>query len=106
MPETRAQSIIELARAVEGGEVDLSSAADPEQVVQALQRIRGLGPWTAQYVAMRVSRWPDAFVAGDLAVQKAMHVSNARAAELHARVWQPWRAYAVMHLWGSLAQGG
>jgi AraC family transcriptional regulator of adaptative response / DNA-3-methyladenine glycosylase II len=106
MPTMRARSVIELACAVAAGGIDLSSTGDPEQVGQALQKIRGLGPWTAQYVAMRVSRWPDAFVAGDLAVQKAMRVTSARAAEQSARAWQPWRAYAVMHLWSSLATGG
>jgi AraC family transcriptional regulator of adaptative response / DNA-3-methyladenine glycosylase II len=103
IPEARARTIIELARAVAEGRIDLENGVGPEQAIGELESIPGIGPWTAHYLAMRVLRWPNAFPAGDLAVRKALGVSTARAALQRAEAWQPWRAYAVMHLWNSLS---
>ncbi|HWL88796.1 MAG TPA: 3-methyladenine DNA glycosylase 2, partial [Polyangiaceae bacterium] len=64
------------------------------------------GNWTAQYMAMRVLGWPDAFPASDLGVRKALGGAPESAVLAMAESWRPWRAYAVMHLWTSLAQGG
>ena len=58
----------------------------------------GIGPWTAEYVAMRVARDPDAFPASDWAVRKVLG-SNERCALHRAERWRTWRSYAVMHLW-------
>jgi AraC family transcriptional regulator of adaptative response / DNA-3-methyladenine glycosylase II len=59
----------------------------------------GIGDWTAQYIAMRALRWPDAFPAGDVALQKALgvqHLKNAaREAAAASQAWRPWRSYAV-----------
>ena len=85
------------------GHIDLSGTASPETSIAALQGLRGIGPWTAHYLAMRALRWPDAFVAGDLGVRKALGVTSSRAAEERAEPWRPWRAYAVMLLWSSLS---
>ena len=63
--------------------------------------IPGLGPWTAEYAAMRVGRDPDAFPDSDWGVVKALNLKGA-AARRWAEPCRPWRAYAVMHLWGSL----
>lgn len=101
LPAARARTIVALARTVVEGRVDLSSSADPEATIDALLGVPGIGPWTAHYVALRALRWPDAFPAGDLCVQKALNVSTARGAEDRARPWRPWRAYGVMHLWSS-----
>jgi AraC family transcriptional regulator of adaptative response / DNA-3-methyladenine glycosylase II len=106
MPAARAQTLIALARAVEAGELELSSRADPEATMQALQAIPGIGPWTACYLAMRALRWPDAFPGGDLVVRKALSVSTTKAAEARANALRPFRAYAVMHLWRSYMAGG
>lgn len=106
LPEMRARTILGFARAVAEQRIDLSSAIDPEHFVIALQKLPGIGPWTAHYLAMRVLRWPNAFPASDLALRKALRVQTANAAEKRAHLWQPWRAYAVMHLWNSLSQGG
>jgi AraC family transcriptional regulator of adaptative response / DNA-3-methyladenine glycosylase II len=99
LPEARARTIASLARAVAEDRVDLQPDADPASTVAALVELPGIGPWTAQYVAMRALRWPDAFPAGDLAVKKALGATSAKQAEALAERWRPWRAYAVMHLW-------
>jgi AraC family transcriptional regulator of adaptative response / DNA-3-methyladenine glycosylase II len=91
---------VALARAVADGTVDLS-AGDPEATIAALVELPGIGPWTAQYVAMRALHWPDAFPAGDLGLKKALGTNDIRKIEERADRWRPWRAYAVMHLWGS-----
>ena len=106
LPEARARTIIELARAVASGRIDLSGRAAPEETIAALQGLPGIGPWTAHYLAMRAMHWPDAFPAGDLGVKKALGLKSERETEARAERWRPWRAYAVMHLWGSLAEGG
>jgi len=59
----------------------------------------GVGPWTANLVAMRALGAPDAFPAGDLGVLRALGTKAAQDAEARAEAWRPWRAYAAMHLW-------
>lgn len=78
---SRAETIRELARNDERGP------------------IRGMGPWTTEYIAMRASGNPDAFPAGDLILQRAAGCKTARELETRAEAWRPWRAYAAMHLW-------
>jgi AraC family transcriptional regulator of adaptative response / DNA-3-methyladenine glycosylase II len=99
MPLKRAHTIVALARAVASGEVQLVSGADPEHTMAALTSIPGIGPWTASYLAMRVLRWPNAFPAGDLILHRALDAKNAKAAIERARAFEPWRAYATLHLW-------
>lgn len=98
LPAKRAATLVALAQAVEGGAVDLDDPDDPEATIATLQTLPGIGPWTAQYVAMRALRWPDAFPGGDLFVRRAL----GPRAEARAAPWRPWRAYAVMHLWNSI----
>lgn len=78
--------------------------------VARLTAIRGIGPWTAQYVAMRVLRDPDAFPVGDLALMRALDTGGGRPNPagllLRAEAWRPFRAYAAMHLWMSDADKG
>jgi AraC family transcriptional regulator of adaptative response / DNA-3-methyladenine glycosylase II len=59
----------------------------------------GVGPWTANLVAMRALGAPDALPAGDLGVLRALGTKSAQDAETRSEVWRPWRAYAAMHLW-------
>jgi AraC family transcriptional regulator of adaptative response / DNA-3-methyladenine glycosylase II len=106
LPQARARTILELARAVHSGHVDLAPGAPPEELIARLQEMPGVGPWTAHYLAMRVLRWPDAFPGGDLAVCRALGVKTPREAERRVQPWQPWRSYGVMHLWNALSQGG
>lgn len=73
-----------------------------DEVARLLKQVRGIGDWTAAYLSMRALHDPDAFPAGDLGVRKALGGLASKAAEARAEAWRPWRAYAVMHLWGSL----
>ena len=98
----RARAIIALAKALEDGDLSLEPTAEIEATVAALEKIPGIGPWTAQYIAMRALAWPDAFPHPDVAVLKAMRHDKPRDALANAEAWRPWRAYAVLHLWKSL----
>lgn len=102
VPKTRAECISTLARAVAAGAVDLEPGIDPAAAVEKLQTIPGIGPWTAEYIAMRALRWPDAFPSGDLVLRKAFSSASTKSLEAAAETWRPWRAYAAMHLWQSL----
>jgi AraC family transcriptional regulator of adaptative response / DNA-3-methyladenine glycosylase II len=99
----RQRAIVALAQAVHGGELSLHAGAPFEATVAALEALPGIGPWTAQYIAMRALRWPDAFPAGDVALQTALGVRNAahpaQAAEAASLQWKPWRSYAVLRAW-------
>jgi AraC family transcriptional regulator of adaptative response / DNA-3-methyladenine glycosylase II len=99
---SRAKAIVALAQATDAGALRLDPAAPVEETLAALERLPGIGPWTAQYIAMRALAWPDAFPHPDVAVLKAMREANARRALQRAEEWRPWRAYAVLHLWKSL----
>jgi len=78
---------------------------DLSEAVARLRQLPGIGEWTAQYIAMRALGETDAFLAGDVALQRIIAADGNRpsAAELLARAerWRPWRAYAVLHLWMS-----
>ena len=101
----RQAAIVALAQAVDAGQLQLQAGADVAATTAALCALPGIGDWTAQYIAMRVLRWPDAFPAGDVALQKALGVQAqphpARAATEASRAWQPWRSYAVVRAWAA-----
>jgi AraC family transcriptional regulator of adaptative response / DNA-3-methyladenine glycosylase II len=101
----RANAIVSLARAVSADGLVLDPGAEVEATLDRLRTLPGIGEWTAQYIAMRALSWPNAFPHTDYGVLKAMGEKNARKALARASVWQPWRAYAVMHLWQSLRRG-
>ncbi len=108
LPGARAASLRNLARVVARREIDLQPGADPVAVTAKLIELPGIGPWTAEYIALRALHWPDAFPAGDLGLKKATRLTSVRALTRAAERWRPWRAYAAMHLWESLnpsAQG-
>jgi AraC family transcriptional regulator of adaptative response / DNA-3-methyladenine glycosylase II len=98
---TRARSILSLARAQESGALCLDSGARhrPEDVIRILTGLPGVGPWTAQYIAMRALGWPDAFPKEDIAVRNNLGGVSAKEAEALSAAWRPWRSYAVMHMW-------
>ncbi len=104
MPGSRARSLIALARAVAGGDLDLMPNADIETTLARLRALPGVGEWTAQYIAMRALAWPDAFPHTDLGVRKALGETEASRVLAAAESWRPWRAYAAMHLWQSLTK--
>ncbi len=95
MPRARAATIQRAAAAVLAGDVVFD--ADRSDVRRQLVNLRGVGPWTADYITMRALRDPDAFLPTDLVVKQALasHGLTADAAER----WRPWRTYAMHHLW-------
>ncbi|SPJ34475.1 putative bifunctional transcriptional activator/DNA repair enzyme AlkA [Kushneria phyllosphaerae] len=95
----RAEAIIAVAKAMDSGALVLSPGAPVAENMAGLQEIRGIGDWTAQYVAMRALAWPDAFPAGDLVLKRAMGCRSDREAAARSAVWSPWRAYAAIRLW-------
>jgi len=98
----RAATLRRLTTALASGDVDLGPGADGAQAQAALLGIRGIGDWTATYIAMRGLRNPDAFPAGDLGFRHAFANAgggDARALCARAESWRPWRAYATVHLW-------
>lgn len=99
----RAATIIALARAVETGKIRLDASADVERTIADLQELPGIGQWTAQYIAMRALSWPDAFPHTDLGVKEALGETSHKQVLALAEEWKPWRAYATVHLWQSLA---
>lgn len=102
----RAQTIRSLSRAIIDGELSFDIAERAETLRSSLLAIKGIGNWTAEYVAMRVLKDPDAFPASDLGLLRAFDgagVARMKPAGLAARAeaWRPWRAYAALLLWGS-----
>jgi AraC family transcriptional regulator, regulatory protein of adaptative response / DNA-3-methyladenine glycosylase II len=98
----RANSLIALAKAVAEGTVSLEPSGDVESAMARLRQLPGIGEWTAQYIAMRALAWPDAFPHTDLGIRKALGETDSPRILKIAASWQPYRAYAVMHLWKSL----
>lgn len=96
---TRAETILALAGAIASGELRLHPGADVTATVRALRAVRGIGEWTAQYIAMRALDDADAFPHTDLGVIKALGERNPKRVLAAGEAWRPWRAYAVMHLW-------
>lgn len=103
IPLARVAAIQGLARAVLDNPTLLEPGPDPEAQILQLQALPGIGPWTAHYFAMRALRWPDAFPHGDLGIKKALGVNKPAEVLQAAEQWRPWRAYATLHLWRSLA---
>jgi AraC family transcriptional regulator, regulatory protein of adaptative response / DNA-3-methyladenine glycosylase II len=105
MPRSRARAIRDLARAVVSGDITLSGA--DEDPMTGLARIRGIGHWTAQYIAMRALREPDAFPVNDLGLLRAaggdLPMTAAQLRDLAER-WRPWRAYAAIYLWRAASE--
>ena len=106
---SRAETIRRLAAAVVRGDLSFDHAQDADNFRESLTAIRGIGDWTAQYVAMRAMKSPDAFPASDLGLLKAIGKGEkTKPADLlrRAEPWRPWRAYAALLLWGSLSGSG
>jgi AraC family transcriptional regulator, regulatory protein of adaptative response / DNA-3-methyladenine glycosylase II len=98
-PRARQRAIAGLARALADG-LRLEPGVDPQAARAELLALPGIGPWTAEYVAMRALADPDAWLPSDVGVRHALERLGAppEAAER----WRPFRAHAVIHLWASL----
>jgi AraC family transcriptional regulator of adaptative response / DNA-3-methyladenine glycosylase II len=103
---SRAETLRTVARAMLDGSVDFRPERTLEDFVARWTALRGIGPWTAQYLALRALGHPDAFPAEDLMLQRAFPQEaprlSAKALIAHAEAWRPWRAYAVILLWRDL----
>jgi AraC family transcriptional regulator of adaptative response / DNA-3-methyladenine glycosylase II len=114
LTRARAQTLNALATEVAAGRLDLDPGADIDATAAALTHVPGIGAWTAEYIAMRALRVPDAFPTTDLGLRRAFaRLAASRPArngrvpapsrpatlEDASRAWKPWRAYAALHLW-------
>jgi len=105
----RAETVRQMATAFAEGRVDLVAANNLGAAQDILCSVPGIGPWTAQYIAMRVLGDPDAFPVGDIALLRAINGRGenltARSLAHRAEDWRPWRAYAALHLWNDDDKG-
>jgi AraC family transcriptional regulator of adaptative response / DNA-3-methyladenine glycosylase II len=103
MPGARVRAVVALAHGVAEGRLRLDPETDPDEARRRLCALPGVGEWTADYVAMRALRQPDAFPKGDLGLRKAAapegETVTANALEARAVTWRPWRSYAALLLW-------
>jgi AraC family transcriptional regulator, regulatory protein of adaptative response / DNA-3-methyladenine glycosylase II len=109
MPVARRRALLGLVSALAREELAVDAGADRAETRRRLLALPGVGPWTAEYIAMRALRDPDAFIASDLGVRHALEQLGCpgRTADVQALAerWRPYRSYAVAHLWASLASG-
>jgi len=103
---SRATSIIAIACAISEQTLTLTPYSDVQATIHQLKAFPGIGDWTAQYIAMRVLAYPDAFPYSDLGIRRALDINTPQQVLHHAEDWRPWRAYAAMHLWKSLEPTG
>jgi AraC family transcriptional regulator of adaptative response / DNA-3-methyladenine glycosylase II len=101
-PASRRRTLVELARALADGRIDLDPGVDRAAARAQLLAVPGIGPWTVETVAMRALGDPDAFLANDLGVvqlARTLGLPGGAGLLAHAERWRPWRAYAVQHQW-------
>ncbi len=92
MPRARGRALVTLAAA-------LAEGLDPSAQRDELLALPGIGPWTADYVAMRCGN-PDVLLETDLGVRRGLRaLDGPEDLAGHAERWRPWRSYAVQHLW-------
>jgi AraC family transcriptional regulator of adaptative response / DNA-3-methyladenine glycosylase II len=99
VPASRAEAIRHLAAAVVSGDVSFDAAVETDAFCRRLTALPGIGPWTAQYIALRALGDPDAFPAADLGLWRATGTKTAAALARRAEPWRPWRGYAALLLW-------
>lgn len=104
LTRARAAALRSISSAVLKQRVHFDSACALDEMVENLLEVQGVGPWTAQYIAMRACSEPDAFPSGDLILRRvAEHLDSSLDTEPklidRSNAWRPWRAYAAMMLW-------
>jgi AraC family transcriptional regulator of adaptative response / DNA-3-methyladenine glycosylase II len=104
MPRARGRALVGLAGALASGAVALDRGPDRDDVRRWLLELPGIGPWTADYVAMRALGHPDVFLPTDIGVRTALDRMGLDPATVIAgsHHWRPWRSYALLHLWATL----
>jgi len=109
LTRARAAAIRALGAAIAADPDLLQSRGTLEDTIDSLLRLPGVGPWTAEYIAMRALREPDAFPASDLGILRALSTDDERPTPTQslttANAWRPWRAYAAMRLWMQTTHG-
>lgn len=102
MPGARKATLRALATAVVGG-LQLDGGSDRDEVREALLALPGIGPWTADYIALRALGDPDVFLPSDLGVRRGAKAlglpDDPKKLAAHAERWRPWRSYATIRLW-------
>jgi AraC family transcriptional regulator, regulatory protein of adaptative response / DNA-3-methyladenine glycosylase II len=102
-PRARIRTIIDVARRLDVGDLVVAPERDRDELRQDLLEVPGIGPWTAGYLAMRVTRAPDILLTSDLALRNGAAwlglPATARDLDTVGARWAPWRSYASMHLW-------
>ena len=105
MPRARGLALTDACRLVADGEVALDPGSDRDEVERRLLAVRGIGPWTTSYVAMRALSDPDVFLPTDLGVLRGLAnlggPSTPTDAVAASEPWRPWRSYALHHLWSA-----
>jgi AraC family transcriptional regulator of adaptative response / DNA-3-methyladenine glycosylase II len=103
LPRARRASVVALAAALAEDRIDLGFGSDWHQARYQLASMPGLGPWTAETIAMRALGDPDAFAPSDLGIRQAAGrlglPATPAALTARAAAWRPWRAYATQYLW-------
>ncbi|MBK1785664.1 DNA-3-methyladenine glycosylase 2 [Prauserella cavernicola] len=106
-PRARIEAIRAVAEAIATGDLDVHVGRDAPDLRAELLAAPGIGPWTADYVLMRVLGQPDVLLGGDLVVRKGAAAlgldDTAAGLAEHAQAWRPWRSYAGMYLWRASA---
>jgi AraC family transcriptional regulator of adaptative response / DNA-3-methyladenine glycosylase II len=105
MPRARGRALTGLCEALAEGRVRLDRSADRAEARAALVELPGIGPWTADYVAMRALGEPDAFLPTDIGVRDASMRLGIDDIRSRSEAWRPWRSYALMHLWATATEG-
>jgi AraC family transcriptional regulator of adaptative response / DNA-3-methyladenine glycosylase II len=104
VPRSRAAALVALATAAASDPELFSARGELDAAVKRYREIRGVGEWTAQYIALRHLRQPDAFPGTDLGILRGLSAQTGRKSEVRelldrAERWRPFRAYAAQHLW-------
>ena len=106
-PAARIRAITNVAAALASGELTLSAGDDNDEQRRRLLAMPGIGPWTADYVRMRVTGDPDVFLPGDAAVRNGAKKLGLPSTPAALAEWSkraaPWRSYLTAHLWRVLA---
>jgi 3-methyladenine DNA glycosylase/8-oxoguanine DNA glycosylase len=98
----RAATLRTFAAAVANHELVMDTPRGPDEFAVRMMALPGIGPWTAQYVALRAFGEPDAFPLGDLGLKHALPGIDLGT---RSTDWSPWRGYAALHLWAGLGDG-
>lgn len=105
-PRTRVDAIQRVAGAIADRSLDLD-VGDSDALISRLTAHRGIGAWTAGYVAIRTLRAPDILLTSDLVVRASARrlgiANDPRGLAAAGAAWAPWRTYAGLHLWRSAA---